>query len=236
MLILKGGKMELSVVMPVYNDKATIKEIIGRVMEAEPFDKEIIIVDDHSTDGTREVLSDFKKEGMKIFYHEKNMGKGGAVRTGFAEARGDIIIIQDSDLEYDPREISQLIKPIKEGVADAVFGTRLTGGKPQRVHMFWHKVGNIFMTLIANVLYNSTLTDITTGYKAFRHEFIKDMKIKSNDFAIEAELTAKILKKNARLYEIPISYYGRSYKEGKKIRFYHAFGIIWALIKFRFTD
>jgi len=228
--------MELSVVMPAYNDNLTIKEIIRRVKEAEPYDKEIIIVDDGSTDGTRDILRDIDEEGIKILFHERNVGKGGAVRTGFAEAKGDIIVIQDSDLEYDPREISQLIRPIKEGVADAVFGTRLTGGKPQRVHMFWHKLGNTFMTLIANILYNSTLTDITTGYKAFKREFIKDIKIKSNGFAIESELTAKILKKRARLYEIPISYYGRSYEEGKKIRFYHAFGIIWALLKFRFVD
>ena len=129
-----------------------------------------------------------------------------------------------------------LIKPIKEGVADVVYGTRLTGGKPQRVHMFWHKVGNNIMTLVANVLYNATLTDVTTCYKAFRRDFIKDMKIKSDGFAIESELTAKILKKEARLYEMPISYYGRSYKEGKKIKFYHAFGIIWALLKYKFVD
>ena len=228
--------MTLSVIMSVYNDKGTIKEIIKRVKEAEPFDKEIIIVDDGSTDGGRDILRNINENGIKVIFHEKNIGKGGAIRTGFAEARGDIVIIQDSDLEYDPREISTLIKPIKEGVADAVYGTRLTGAKPQRVHMFWHKVGNAFITLVANVCYNITLTDVTTGYKAFRRDFIKDIKIKSNGFAIESELTAKIMKKNARLYEIPISYYGRSYKEGKKIRFYHAFEIIWALLKFRFMD
>ena len=129
-----------------------------------------------------------------------------------------------------------LIKPIEDGVADAVYGTRLTGGKPQRVHMFWHKVGNNLMTLVANVLFNATLTDVTTCYKAFKRDFIKDIKIKSNGFPIESELTAKILKKEARLYEMPISYYGRSYKEGKKIKFYHAFGIIWALLKYKFVD
>lgn len=228
--------MELSVIIPVYNDKPTVGEIIRRVREAEPHDKEIVIVDDGSTDGSRDVLKGIKDERIKVMFHEKNIGKGGAVRTGFAQARGDIIVIQDSDLEYDPREIPMLIKPIKEGMADAVFGTRLTGARPQRVHMFWHKVGNNFITLIANILFNVTLTDVTTGYKAFKRDFIKDVKIKSNGFPIESELTAKILKKNARLYEIPISYYGRSYKEGKKIRFYHAFGIIWALIKFRFVN
>lgn len=228
--------MELSVVIPTYNDKTTIAKVIRHVEEADPSDKEMIIVDDGSTDGTREILKSIKGERIKILFHEKNTGKGGAIKTGFAQTKGDIIIIQDADLEYDPREISMLIKPIKDGVADAVYGTRLTGGKPQRVHMFWHKVGNTFITLIANILYNSTLTDVTTGYKAFRRDFIKDIKIKSNGFAIESELTAKIMKKNARLYEMPISYYGRSYKEGKKIRFYHAFGIIWALLKFKFID
>jgi len=228
--------MELSVVIPVYNDKPTVKEIIRRVKQAEPYDKEIIVVDDGSTDGSADILKDIGEEGIKVIFHEKNIGKGGAVKTGFSQAKGDIAVIQDSDLEYDPREISMLIRPIKDGTADAVFGTRLTGGKPQRVHMFWHKVGNTFITLIANILYNATLTDITTGYKAFKRDFIKDIKIKSNGFAIESELTAKILKRKARLYEMPISYYGRSYKEGKKIRFYHAFEIIWALFRFRFTN
>jgi len=228
--------MELSVIMPVYNEKTTIKEIIKHVREVEPHDKEIIIVDDGSIDGTRDILKDINEKGIKVVFHEKNIGKGGAIRTGLAQARGDIVVMQDADLEYDPGEISMLIKPIKDGVADAVYGTRLTGGKPQRVHMFWHKVGNAFMTLIANILYNSTLTDVTTCYKAFKRDFIKDIKIKSNGFAIESELTAKILKKSARLYEMPISYYGRSYKEGKKIKFYHAIEIIWALIRFKFVD
>ena len=228
--------MELSVVMPVYNDKATIGEIIRRVKEAKPSDKEVIIVDDGSTDGTREILKDLDGEGMKVLFHEKNTGKGSAVRTGFTQAKGDIVVIQYSDLEYDPSEISQLIKPIQDGVADAVYGSRLAGGKPQRVHMFWHKVGNTVITLFANILFNSTLTDVETGYKAFKRDFIKDIKIKSNGFAIEPELTAKILKKGARLYEMPISYYGRSYKEGKKIRFYHGFEALWALLKFRFIN
>ncbi len=228
--------MKLSVIIPSYNEKTTIKEIIKRVKEVEPHDKEIIVVDDCSKDGTRDILKGIKDEKVKILFHEKNTGKGGAIRTGFANAKGDIIVIQDADLEYDPKEIAMLIKPIEDGVADAVYGTRLTGGKPQRVHLFWHKVGNNLMTLVANVLFNATLTDVTTCYKAFKRDFIKDIKIKSNGFPIESELTAKILKKEARLYEMPISYYGRSYKEGKKIKFYHAFGIIWALLKFKFVD
>ena len=228
--------MKLSVIMPVYNDKKTIKEIIKRVKEAEPHDKEIIIVDDYSTDGTREILKTINDRMIKVIFHEKNTGKGGALRTGFSEAEGDIVIIQDSDLEYDPREISALIKPIEDGIADVSFGSRLSGGKPQRVHMFWHDIGNKFMTLLTNIIYNSSLSDITTCYKAFKRDFIKEIRIKSNGFAIEAELTAKTLKKNARLYEMPISYYGRTFKEGKKIRFYHAFEIILALFKFKFFD
>jgi len=228
--------MRLSVIIPVYNEKETIREIIHRVKSIEPADKEIIIVDDRSTDGSREILDGVREEGIRVVLHSKNMGKGAAIRTGFANAKGDILVIQDADLEYDPKEIPMLIRPIEEGVADAVFGTRLTGGKPQRVHMFWHRVGNNVMTLFANILFNTTLTDVTTCYKAFKRDFIKDIKIKSDGFSIESELTAKILKKEARLYEMPISYYGRSYKEGKKIKFYHAVGIIWALIKFRFVD
>lgn len=228
--------MRLSVVIPAYNEKDTIKEIIHRVKSVEPVEKEIIIVDDCSSDGTRDILSGIQEEGIRVVFHGKNLGKGAAIRTGFASAKGDIIVIQDADLEYDPKEIAMLIKPIEDKVADAVFGTRLTGGKPQRVHMFWHRVGNNVMTLFANVLFNATITDVTTCYKAFKRDFIKDIKIKSDGFAIESELTAKILKKGARLYEMPISYYGRSYKEGKKIKFYHAFEIIWALIKYKFVD
>ena len=165
--------MELSIVIPVYNEKETIKEIIKRVKEIEPFDKEIIIVDDNSTDGTRDILKGVSEEGVKVLFHDKNIGKGGAIRTAFAHVEGDVIVIQDADLEYDPHEIPLLIKPIKDGVADAVYGTRLTGGKPQRVYMFWHKVGNAIITLIANILYNSTLTDVMTCYKAFRKDMIK---------------------------------------------------------------
>jgi len=144
--------MELSVIIPVYNEKKTIKEIIARVKEVEPLDKEIIVVDDFSDDGTRDILKNINDERVKALFHKKNLGKGAAVRTGFAEAKGDIVVIQDADFEYDPQEIQLLIKPIKDGVADAVYGTRLTGGKPQRVHMFWHKVGNVFITFFANIL------------------------------------------------------------------------------------
>ena len=228
--------MQLSVIMPVYNEKATIKDIVSRVKSAEPQDKEIIIVDDGSTDGTREVLKSLQGNGVRVILHEKNTGKGGAVRTGIAEAKGDIVMLQDADLEYDPMEIASLIKPIIDGAADAVYGSRFSGGKPQRVHMFWHKAGNRFLTFLFNIIYNCTLTDLETCYKAFRRDLIRDFKIRSNGFTIEPELTAKILKKRARLYEVPISYYGRSYDEGKKIRFYHGLECVWAIIKFRFVD
>ena len=227
--------MELSVIIPVYNEHATIKEIVERVKSVEPKDKEIIIVDDGSTDGTREILKSLRSDRVRVILHEKNTGKGGAVRTGLAAAKGDIVMLQDADLEYDPKEIAALIKPIQDGAADAVYGSRFGGGRPQRVHMFWHQAGNRFLTFLFNILYNCTLTDLETCYKAFRRDLIKDFKIKSNGFTIEPELTAKILRKHARLYEVPISYYGRGYDEGKKIRFYHGIECIWAIIKFRFT-
>lgn len=228
--------MILSVIIPVYNEKATINEIINRVKAAEPQDKEIIVVDDGSTDGTREILKGLQNDRIRVILHEKNTGKGGAIRTGLAAAKGDIVMLQDADLEYDPKEIAGLIRPIQDGAADAVYGSRFGGGRPQRVHMFWHQVGNRFLTFLFNVMYNCTLTDLETCYKAFKRDLVKDFKIKSEGFAIEPELTAKILRKHARLYEVPISYYGRSYDEGKKIRLYHGLEAMWAIIKFRFTE
>src|SRR3989338_5459140 len=228
--------MILSVIIPVYNEKSTIEEIVRLVKAAEPQDKEIIIVDDLSADGTRDILKRLTGDRVKVILHEKNTGKGGAIRTALSAARGDIVMLQDADLEYDPREIAALIKPIQDGMADAVYGSRFMGGRPQRVHIFWHEVGNRFLTFLANIIYNYTLTDLETCYKAFKRDLIKGFKIKSNGFTIEPELTAKIWKKHARLYEVPISYYGRSYDEGKKIRFYHGLECIWAIIKFRFVD
>ena len=227
----------LSIVMPAYNEKNTILKIIDKVLGLDIV-KEIIVVDDGSTDGTREILKNSKfDDRVKIFYHEKNLGKGGAIRTGFSKVSGDIVSIQDADLEYDPNEFIEMIKPIRDGVADVVYGSRLSGGKPQRVHMFWHKVGNGFLTLMTNFLYNSTLSDMETCYKMFKRDVITGMKIRSNDFSVEPELTAKILKnKNLRIYELPISYYGRSYAEGKKISWKHGFGAIFTLLKYRFTD
>ena len=180
-------------------------------------DKEIIIVDDGSVDGTVEKLASIQDDIVKVLYHTKNLGKGAALRTAFEHVSGDIVAIQDADLEYDPRELNELIEPIVRGDADVVYGSRLSGGKLQRVYLFWHKVGNIFLTLITNILFNTTLTDIETCYKVFRSNLLKELNLKSNDFTIEAEITAKLLKKKLRIFEMPISYYGRTYAEGKKI-------------------
>lgn len=227
--------MKLSVVIPVYNEEKTIIEIIKNVQDVN-IDKEIIIVDDGSTDKTKEILQGLKHNDARVLFHDKNYGKGKALKTGFSATTGDIVIIQDADLEYDPNEYQRLIDPIAEGYADVVYGSRLSGGRPQRVYMFWHKVGNNFLTLLTDILYNATLTDMETGYKVFKREVIKNIDIKSKDFAVEPEITAKIFKKRYRVYEIPISYYGRDYCEGKKIRWWHGIGAIWALIKYRFID
>lgn len=231
--------MKISIVIPVYNEINTISEILRCVRKVDlgEIEKEIIVVDDFSGDGTTEILQKQTNSAeTRIVYHQKNQGKGAALRTGFKYITGDIIIIQDADLEYDPEEYVFLIEPIKKGVADVVYGSRLSGGRVQRVYMFWHKVGNRLITLIANILYNNTLTDIETGYKVFRREVVQDLRLKSNDFCIEPEITAKVFKKGYRVYEIPISYYGRTYKEGKKITWKHGFSAIWALIKYRFVD
>lgn len=227
----------LSVVMPVYNEKGTILKIIDKVLRLDMV-KELIIVDDGSSDGTRELLKDTRLDSRaRAFFHEKNMGKGAALRTGFGKASGDVVVIQDADLEYDPNEFKEMIKPIEEGNADVVYGSRLSGGRPQRMHLFWHKAGNDALTFLTNILYNSTLTDMETCYKMFRKNVIDSIKINSNDFSVEPELTAKVLKnKKLRVYEIPIAYYGRNYEEGKKITWRHGFGALWALLKYRFIN
>ena len=227
--------MKLSVVIPVFNEEKTIEETIKKVQDID-IDKEIIIVDDCSTDKTRHIIENLKASNIKVLFHDKNSGKGRSLRTGFKHATGDIVIIQDADLEYDPEEYQRLIEPIVKGHADVVYGSRLSGGRPQRTYMFWHKMGNNFLTLLTDILYNTTLTDMETGYKVFKREVIENIDIKSKDFAVEPEITAKIFKKKYRVYEIPISYYGRDYSEGKKIRWWHGIGAIWALIKYRFID
>jgi len=227
----------LSVVMPVYNEKNTVLKIVDKVLKIDAV-KELVIVDDGSTDGTREVLKDAKFDGrVKVVLHDKNMGKGAALRTGFKQAAGDIVVVQDADLEYDPSEFIEMARPIEDGFADVVYGSRLSGGKPQRVYMFWHKLGNNFLTFTMNLLFNSTLSDIETCYKMFKKSVIDGISIRSNDFSVEPELTAKVLKnKNLRVYEMPISYYGRSYAEGKKISWKHGFGALAAILKYRFMD
>lgn len=233
-----GVVMEkITILIPVYNEIDTIKEILQKVENANfcNLKKEIILIDDYSTDGTNEILKDLESK-YKVFYHDKNMGKGAAIRTGLPAVTGDIVVIQDADLEYDPIDYEPLIKLILDGKADVAYGSRLSGGKPSRSFMFVHLLGNKFLTLITNILYNTTLTDMETCYKAFKREFIEGIKIKSNRFDFDPEITAKVLKRGARLYELPISYYGREYDDGKKITWKDGFHALWALIKFRFTD
>ena len=227
----------LSVVMPVYNEKGTVLKIVDKVLKLDMV-RELVIVDDGSTDGTREVLNEAKFDGrVKVVLHDKNMGKGAALRTGFRQVIADIVVVQDADLEYDPNEFIEMARPIEDGFADVVYGSRLSGGRPQRVYMFWHKLGNNFLTFMMNLLFNSTLSDIETCYKMFKKSVIDGISIKSNDFSVEPELTAKILKnKSLRVYEMPISYYGRSYAEGKKISWKHGFGALAAILKYRFMD
>ena len=225
----------LSVIMPCYNERGTIREIVAQVQKV-PLPLELIVVDDGSTDGTREILAEIEKTGVQVIYHAQNQGKGSALSTGFAAARGEVLVIQDADLEYDPLELPELYAPIKKGVADVVFGTRF-GGKPQRVHMFWHKLGNQFLTFLTNLLFNCTLTDMETCYKMFRREVVVNLTLRSRGFEVEPEMTAKILKaKKWRVYELPISYYGRSYEEGKKITWRDGLKAIGTLIRYRLMD
>ncbi len=222
--------MRLSVIMPVYNEKDTIREIIAKVMNEET-DKELIIVDDCSTDGTTEILKTIQDERIKIFFHDVNQGKGAAIRTAVEHITGDIAIIQDADLEYNPTEYTRIIKPILSNKADVVYGSRFKGPE-QRVLFFWHYLANKFLTLVSNMLTNLNLSDMETCYKAFRATVIKKIQIESNRFGVEPELTAKIAKLNCRVYEVPISYYGRDYTEGKKITWKDGFSAIWSIIKY----
>ncbi|MBO8242347.1 glycosyltransferase family 2 protein [Prochlorococcus marinus XMU1410] len=222
--------MKLSIIIPCYNEKNTIEEIINSVKNCPVIDKEIIVVDDFSTDGTRELLNKF--EDIRISFHNKNLGKGAALRTGFQLATGDICIVQDADLEYDPQELPIVISPILEGKADVVFGSRFLSGRPHRVVYFWHSVGNGVLTLLSNFFTDLNLTDMETCYKAFRTEIIKSIKIRENRFGFEPEITAKISKMNLRIYEVGISYYGRTYAEGKKIGWKDGFRAIYCILKY----
>ncbi len=216
---MHSEKPLLSVIIPCFNEINTIGTIIEAVRKSPYENKEIIIVDDCSTDGTREKLrNEFENSGLvaKILYHERNRGKGAALRTGFKAATGDIVIVQDADLEYDPNQYSHIIDPIINGRADVVFGSRFMGGQPHRVVYFWHRVGNGFLTLLSNVFTNLNLTDMETCYKAFRREIIQSIEIEEDRFGFEPEVTAKVSKLNCSIYEVGISYYGRTYEEGKK--------------------
>jgi glycosyltransferase involved in cell wall biosynthesis len=227
--------MKVSVIIPVYNEAHTIEEILRRV-EAEELANEILIVDDGSSDGTRDILQSLDaKEHIKVILHDGNQGKGAAVRTGIHNASGDVLLIQDADLEYNPRDYPTLIQPIEEGIADVVYGSRFLGG-PRRTTMYWHMVANKLLTFMTNLLYNTILSDMETGYKVFKREITEGMKIRANKFDFEPEFTAKILKRKARVYEVPISFNPRDYEEGKKIGIMDAFQAVWALIKYRFVD
>ncbi len=225
--------MKLSIIMPVYNEKSTLLEIIERV-EQVPIEKELIIVDDGSTDGSSEILRSLSPGRAKVIFHEVNRGKGAAVRRALGEVTGDVVVIQDADLEYDPQDIPRLLKPILAGKADVVYGSRFTG--EHKNMFFWHWVGNRLLTLVTNILFDTTLSDMETCYKMFKRKVIEGIKLNSNGFEFEVEITAKILKRGYRIYEVPISYAGREYHEGKKITWRDGVKAIWYLLRYRIAD
>lgn len=227
--------MNLSVVIPVYNEVNNISEIVKRVQN-QKLANEIIIVDDGSSDGTRDVLKELDgQKKVRVILHERNAGKGAAVVTGLRAAQGDILLIQDADLEYDPRDYPSLLRPIEEGLADVVYGSRFLGGA-RRVAMFWHMIANQLLTTMTNILYDTILTDMETGYKVFRRKVIDGMTIRAKRFDFEPEFTAKVLKRHYRIFEVPITFNPRDYSEGKKIKLKDAFEAVWTLLKYRFVD
>jgi len=225
--------MKLSIVIPCYNEAKTIRTLVERVRAAPVADKEIIVVDDCSRDGTRDLLrTQIAPLVDRVLYHEENRGKGAALRTGFAAATGDIVIVQDADLEYDPHDYLKLIQPIVDGRADVVFGSRFMGGEPHRVHYFWHMIGNKFLTLLSNMFTNINLTDMETCYKVFRRDVLQRIQIEEDRFGFEPEITAKVAKLQVVIFEVGIGYYGRSYAEGKKIGWRDGFRALWAILKY----
>ncbi|MEX0935733.1 MAG: glycosyltransferase family 2 protein [Gemmatimonadota bacterium] len=225
------GRVRLSVVIPAYNEIATIRDVVGRVREV-PFRVEVIVVDDASSDGTSERLLELEAEGLvdKLVFHVRNRGKGAAVRAGFHEATGDVVVVQDADLEYDPAELPGLLQPILEGWADAVYGSRFLGG-PHRVHLFWHYVGNRALTLLSNIFTDLNLTDMETCYKMIRRDLLETLPLTRERFGIEPELTARLAQAGARIYEMPVSYRGRSYSEGKKIGWKDGVAAMWHIFR-----
>jgi glycosyltransferase involved in cell wall biosynthesis len=227
--------MKLTVIIPIYNEVKTIQEILRRVQATGLVD-EILVIDDGSKDGSREVLSKLDGQGLvKVIYHERNQGKGQAVRTGIKNASGDLVLIQDADLEYDPREYPGLLRPIQEGIADVVYGSRFLGAA-RRPILFWNMVANKILTLVTNILYNNILTDMETGYKLFRRELVQNIPLHAHGFEFEPEFTAKILKRKLRIFEVPITFNPRDYTEGKKIKAKDAFIAMWTLFKYRLVD
>jgi len=228
--------MKISVVIPVYNEEATLEKLVAAVL-ATPYEKELIMVDDCSSDRSRELMAELAKKHPEIrcFHHEVNQGKGAGLATGFRQVTGDVVIIQDADLEYDPKDYGILLRPIEEGKADVVYGSRFLGGSYARVHLFWHYLGNRMLTLVSNMFTNLNLTDMETCYKVFKREVAQRLDIKSRTFAVEPEITAKVAKMRCRVYEVPISYSGRDYAEGKKIGLKDAFIAIWAIVKWKFS-
>ncbi len=228
--------MRISFLIPTYNERPRILEVLERI-EALGLDRQVIVVDDGSTDGTSDVLREWQ-EGRAgvVLLRQENRGKGAAIRAAIPHVDGEIAVIQDADMEYDPADVPALVAPIERGVADVVFGSRLSGGRPQRAYLFWHLVGNRFLSLLTGLLYNTTLSEMETGYKAFRSDVLRSLDLRQDDFSIEPEITAKVCKRKLRVYQLPISYYGRTYEEGKKITWRDGFKAIWVLLRVRVGD
>ncbi|MFH1724055.1 MAG: glycosyltransferase family 2 protein [Elusimicrobiota bacterium] len=227
---------KLTILIPVYNEKATVETLVGRVQAVKlPIQREIIAIDDGSTDGTLDILGRLEEEGLVVLRHERNRGKGAAIRTGISRATGDVVLIQDADLEYDPEDYPVLLRPLLDGRAEVVYGSRFLGG-PHRVLLFWHYAGTKLFTLLTNILYNVNLTDMGVCYKVFLTDALRTLKLRSDRFGFEPEVTAKVCKRHLRLYEVPISYSGRTYAEGKKITWRDGFAYLWCLLRYRIAD